>query len=236
MMGRRRDQKLVLHVPERAAQFGEYVSVPASFRILHVDDDPLTRDDVERSLDLDPAFILLSFDNARDALAAALDWEPDLIVCGTTLLAELRADPATAKVPALVLSPQPVDIDALQASGAVAVAVAPIDPEKFAATARRHLVSIKLNRAGYDFSQRLRREAGVLAAFRLRLAGADAPAELETLVHKLAGAAGIFNFGAVSSQASALETAIIEMRAGRGAAEAVAANLDALLDCIAAAA
>jgi CheY-like chemotaxis protein len=191
---------------------------------------------VELSLSRDPVFIVLSFDNARDALAAAPDWEPDLIICATALLAELRADPATAKVPAIVLSPQPADIDALKALGAVAVAVAPIDPAKFADTARRHLVSIKLNQAGYDFSQRLRRDAAALAAFRPRLAGADTPEELETFVHKLAGAAGIFNFGAVSSKASALETAIIDMRAGGGAADAVAANLDALLDCIAAAA
>lgn len=210
--------------------------MPASFRILHIDDDPLMRDDVELSLNFDPAFILLSFDTVRDALAAAPDWEPDLIICGTELLAELRADPATAKTPAIVLSPQPADLDALKALGAVAVAVAPIDPEKFAATVRRHLVSIKLNRAGYDFSQRLRRDAAALAAFRPRVTEADAPEELESFAHKLAGAAGIFNFGAVSSKASALETAIIDMRAGRGAAEAVAANLDALLDCIAAAA
>jgi HPt (histidine-containing phosphotransfer) domain-containing protein len=194
------------------------------------------RDDVECSLALDPALILLSFDNAGDALAAAPDWEPDLIICAAALLAELRADPATAKTPAMVLSPQPADVDALKALGAIAVTVAPTDPERFAATARRHLVSIKLNQAGYDFSQRLRRDAGVLAAFRLRLADAEAPQKLETLVHKLAGAAGIFNFGAVSVRASALETAIIDMRAGRGAPDAVAANLDTLLDCIAAAA
>lgn len=210
--------------------------MPASFRILHVDDDPLTRDDVERSLNLDPALILLSFDNARDALAAASDWEPDLIICATAPLAELRADSATAKTPVIVLSPQPADLAALKALGAVAVAVTPIEPVKFADTVRRHLVSIKLNQAGYDFSQRLRRDAAALAAFRPHLADADTPRELEAFVHKLAGAAGIFNFGAVSSKASALETAIIDMRAGGGAAEAVAANLDALLDCIAAAA
>lgn len=212
------------------------MSVPASFRILNIDDDPLTRDVVDLSLNRDPEFILLSFDNVPDALAAAPDWEPDLIICRIALLAELRANPATAKVPAIVLSPQPADIDALKALGAVAVAVAPIDPDKFSATVRRYLVSIKLNQAGYDFSQRLRRDAAALAAFRPRLADADAPRELETFVHKLAGAAGIFNFGAVSSKASALETAIVDMRAGRGAAEAVAANLDALLDSIAAAA
>ena len=179
---------------------------------------------------------MLSFDNARDALAAAPDWEPELIICGAAPLAELRADPATAKVPAIVLSSQPADVDTLKALGAVAVAVAPIDPEKFADTARRHLISIKLNQAGYDFSQRLRRDAAALAALRPRLTDSATPQELQSFAHKLAGAAGIFNFPAVSSRASALETAIIDMRAGHGAAEAVAANLDALLDCIAEAA
>ena len=220
--------------------------MPASFRILHVDDDPLMRDVVDHALSLDPSLIVLSCGDAREALAAAPDWEPDLIICdatipgieGATLLAELRAIAATAKVPAIVLSAHagPDDVAAMKSLGAIAVIAKPFDAETLAEAVRRHLDSIRMNTAGYDFSQRLRRDAATLAAFRPRLADADAPEELETFVHKLAGAAGIFNFGAVSSKASALETAIIDMRAGRGAADAVAANLDALLDCIAAAA
>ena len=49
-------------------------------------------------------------------------------------------------------------------------------------------------------------------------------------MHKLAGAAGVFNYQNVSTTAAALEDAIIERRAGRGAPGTVEANLDALLD------
>ena len=220
--------------------------MPASFRILHIDDDPLMRDVVELSLSLDPSLIVLSFGDAREALAAAPDWGPDLIVCdatmpgmdGMTLLAGLRANEATAKVPAIVLSAHagPDEVGALKSLGAIAVIAKPFDPEKLAEMVRRHLYSIRLSAAGYDFSQRLRRDAATLAAFRARLSEAGAPEELESFVHKLAGAAGIFHFGEVSQTARALEIAIIDMRAGRGAPDAVAAKFDALLDCIAGAA
>ena len=217
--------------------------MPESFRILHIDDDPLMRDVVELSLNLDPAFIVLSYGDAREALAAAHDWQPDLVICdammpgmdGATLLAELRADEVTAKVPAVVLSAHagPDDVAAMKSLGAVAVIAKPFEPESLAETVRRHLYSIRLSASGYDFSQRLRRDAATLAAFRPRLSDAAAPEELECFVHKLAGAAGIFHFSDVSRTARALENAIIDMRAGRGAPQAVAANLDALLDCIA---
>jgi len=52
-------------------------------------------------------------------------------------------------------------------------------------------------------------------------------------VHKLAGAAGVFDYQKVSTTAASLEDAIIERRAGRGAAGTVEANLNALLASIA---
>jgi HPt (histidine-containing phosphotransfer) domain-containing protein len=52
-------------------------------------------------------------------------------------------------------------------------------------------------------------------------------------VHKLAGAAGVFDFQSVSTMAASLEDAIIDRRAGRGTAGIVEANLDALLASIA---
>ncbi len=217
--------------------------MPELFRILHVDDDPVMRDAVELSLGHDPAFIVLSFGDARAALAAAPDWQPELIICdaempgvdGATLVAQLRANPATAAVPAIALTARdrPDDVAALQALGAAAVVAKPIDPDTLAATVRRHLFTIRMQTAGYNFSQRLRRDAVTLAAFRPRLGETPAPQELQSVAHKLAGAAGIFNFAAVSAQAAALENAVIDNRAGRGAPETVAANLDALLDCIA---
>ena len=107
---------------------------------------------------------------------------------------------------------------------------------KLAETVRRHLQSIKLASAGYDFAQRLRADATTLARFRDKLRnGADStfvPDEFQSFVHELAGAAGVFDFRAVSIDGGFLEDAIIARRAGRGAPETVEANLDALLACI----
>jgi two-component system OmpR family response regulator len=212
-----------------------------SYRILHVDDNALTRELVELSLGLDPAFALLSCTDANEALNVAADWGPDLVLAeakmpdtdGPALLARLRADPVTAKFPVVFLSAcaEDGDVDAMRALGAAGVIAKPFDPATLALTLRRFLYSIRMNAAGYDFYERLRRDAATLAAFRGQLNAAP-PAELQSFAHKLAGAAGVFNYRAVSAQASALEDAIIAVRAGCGAREAVAAKLDALLECI----
>jgi CheY-like chemotaxis protein len=217
--------------------------MPKSYRILHVDDDPLMRDVVEISLGLEPAFILLSCASAQEALSVVADWDPDLILCdvlmpdmdGPTLLTRLRANPVTAKYPVIFMTAR-AEADEMKKTntlGAVAVIAKPFDPDKLAATVRRYLQSIKLSAAGFDFSQRLRRDAATLAAFRDRLHRDTSPEELQSFVHKLAGAAGVFNYRTVSATASALETAIIEERAGRGAPGGIATNLDALIESIA---
>ena len=80
--------------------------------------------------------------------------------------------------------------------------------------------TVRLASAGFNFAQRLRSDAATLIDFRDKLRADDAsvePEELQTLAHKLAGAAGIFDYRAVSTTASALEDAIIEQRDGRGA-------------------
>jgi len=209
-----------------------------SFRILHVDDDALVRELVALSLALDPAFLLLSCESGAEALRVASDWAPDLILCdltmpdmdGQTLLARLRAEPATAAFPVVFMSAYaaPADGGAL-AGGGAAVIAKPFDPVGLPATLRRHLHTIKLSAAGYNFRQRLRRDAATLAAFRARLAQTGLPDELHCFVHKLAGAAGIFNCREVNASAAVLECAIIEARAGRMPQQGVAATLDALL-------
>jgi two-component system, OmpR family, response regulator len=216
------------------------------FRIIHVDDDPLIRDVVELSLGYDPAFVVLSCESADTLFSVVTEWAPDLILCdllmpginGLTLLTRLRERPNTAKIPVIFITAhaRKAQRDELMALGAVAVIAKPFLPMTLANTVRRHLVSIKMASAGFDFTRRLRSDADKLAAYRDRLRnGPDAsalPEELESLVHKLAGAAGIFDFRAVSSTASALEDAIIDRRAGRGVAGSVEANLDALLASI----
>jgi two-component system, OmpR family, response regulator len=218
-----------------------------SYRVLHIDDDPLMRDVVELALGLDSEFVVMSCENGEEALAAVQGWEPDLIIMdvklpgmdGPAVLARLRKNPDTAKIPMIFITARcpPAERERLMALGAVAVIAKPFYPVKLAETVRRHMLTVKLASAGYNFTQRLRTDAAKLASFRDRLrSGADAsslPDEFQSFVHKLAGAAGVFDYQKVSTTAASLEDAIIERRAGRGAAGTVEANLNALLACIA---
>src|SRR5258708_6985738 len=78
----------------------------ASVRILYVDDEPDIRDVVEISLGLDPAFSVRSCASGAEAIAAAAEWIPDLILLdvmmpdmdGPTTLARLRERARTANV------------------------------------------------------------------------------------------------------------------------------------------
>lgn len=217
-----------------------------SYRILHVDDDPLMRDVVEFALSFDAEFAVMSCETGGSALAALPGWQPDLIILdvmmptmdGPAVLARLRENPDTAKIPVIFITARapPSERERLMALDAAAVIAKPFYPVKLADTVRYHLQSIKLASAGYDFAQRLRADAATLASFRDKLRnGADStfvPDEFQPFVHKLAGAAGVFDFRAVSTTAASLEDAIIERRAGRGAPETIEANLDALLACI----
>ena len=107
-----------------------------SYRILHVDDDPLMRDIVELALGLDPSFALMSCASGDEALAKAPDWVPGLILCDVVhgfriackerpsviitdnfmpngdaqyLLYRLCGTPATANIPVFVMSGKPLD-------------------------------------------------------------------------------------------------------------------------------
>ena len=204
------------------------------------------RDVVELALGLDSEFVVMSCENGEEVLAAVQGWEPDLIIMdvklpgmdGPAVLARLRENPDTAKIPMIFITARcpPAERERLMALGAVAVIAKSFYPVKLAETVRRHMLTVKLASAGYNFAQRLRTDAAKLASFRDRLrSGADAsslPDEFQSFVHKLAGAAGVFDYQKVSTTAASLEDAIIERRAGRGAAGAVEANLDALLACI----
>jgi CheY-like chemotaxis protein len=217
-----------------------------SFRILHVDDDPLMRDVVEIALGFDAQFVVMSCAGGEEALAAVPGWAPELIILdvampdmdGPAVLARLRENPDTEKIPVIFITARitAAERERLLALGAAAVIAKPFYPVKLAETVRRHMLTIRLATAGYNFTQRLRDDATTLAAFRDKLRnGADStfvPDEFQSFVHKLAGAAGIFNYPAVSTQAAALEEAIIERRTGRGATANVETNLNALLTTI----
>jgi CheY-like chemotaxis protein len=216
----------------------------SSYRILHVDDDPLMRDVVELALGLDANFAVMNCADGESALKLLPDWEPDLILCdvvmpdmdGPALLKRLRENPANAEIPVFFITARgkKSERERLLGLGAAAVIAKPFVPVKLADTVRRHLRSVKLAAAGYDFAQRLRNDAAVLAGFRNKLRGGpEAAEELQSFAHRLAGAAGIFDYRTVSTSASALEDVLIERREGRAEADAVHANLEALLACIA---
>jgi two-component system OmpR family response regulator len=217
-----------------------------SLRILHVDDDPDIRAVVELSLTLDPDFKVRSCANGDDALAMAPKWAPDMVLCdvmmpgmdGPTLLARLRENPQTRKIPVVFMTAcaQVSELDQLKQLGAAAVFTKPFDPMTLAASVRSELRSVRSDIVRYNFADRMRTDAAMLAQYR-RTLSADPessvlPEGLQSCVHKLSGAAGVFNFQTVSSTASALEDALVERRAGRGTLGMVEANLDALIECI----
>jgi CheY-like chemotaxis protein len=217
-----------------------------SFRILHVDDDSDIREIVELSLSLDPALALTSCASGDDALAIAAEWAPDLILCdvimpgmdGPATLARLRESPETAKIPIVFMTARAEsrELEQLMSFGATAVFVKPFDPMKLADMVRGQLYSAKSDAVRFGFAARMHADAAALAGFRKTLSGnpgsSALPDGLLSCVHKLAGAAGVFNFQTVSRAASALEVAILERCAGRGAPGDVEAGLDELLECI----
>ncbi len=218
-----------------------------SLRILHIDDDPDIRDIVEFSLAQDPALTVTSCANGREALAIAAEWAPDLILCdvrmpgmdGPTILARLRECSKTAKAALIFMTglTAPHELRRLTALGAAAVIAKPFDPMKLADMVRTKLYAIRLDAVRYAFAERIRADATMLEQYRKLLhdnpGSTVLPDGLEPCVHKLSGAAGVFNLEAVSSAASTVEIAIIDQRAGHGAIGAIEANLEILLKCMA---
>jgi DNA-binding response OmpR family regulator len=86
------------------------------------------------------------------------------------------------------------------------------------------------------FRIRLQNEHGKLKAIQEKLLRSPRAAqdfeELQVVVHKLAGAAGIFGFDNVSQSATQLEELIIDTKSGNGAAERIEGELAGLLRII----
>jgi CheY-like chemotaxis protein len=215
-------------------------------RILFVDDDPDIRAVVELALGLDPELTVTICDNGIDALAISAEWAPALILCdvmmpgldGPTMLKRLRDTPKTANIPVVFMTAraQANEIEQLKSLGAAAVFTKPFDPMTLTARVREQLCSAELDAARSHFIERMRTDAATLAECRKLLCNGFGPSVLtdsfQSCVHKLSGAAGVFDFQTVSSKAAALENAIIERRTGGGDPGMLEADLDALLECI----
>jgi len=118
-------------------------------RILYVDDEADIREIAAMSLELDPDFEVRTAASGLDALPAAAEWKPDLILLdvmmpamdGPTTFGKLREQPETAGIPVVFITArtQAHEVEAFKALGAKGVIAKPFDPMSLAATVRNYL-------------------------------------------------------------------------------------------------
>jgi len=214
--------------------------------ILHISDDHLTHRTVKHSLDLDGSFTLKSCTRVDYADQLTINFSPDLFLYDIVdsamenqdILLRLIKIMAATNIPIIVATTKfgPITTDQLDKLGINGIIFKPYDPFALPELLRSHLRSFRFKAVGYDFDKRLLVDEAALKAFRKRLSeepDSETISEgLQTCAHKLAGAAGVFNFVALSEKASALEESVIARRTGRGSKMHIKKNLDALLQCI----
>ncbi len=110
---------------------------PAAYTVLYIEDNPSNRQLLERILALRPDIHLLTATDGPAGLALARESRPDLILLdlhlpgmpGDAVLRELRADPATAGIPVVVLTADasPGRESRLLALGAQSFLTKPVD-------------------------------------------------------------------------------------------------------------
>ena len=126
----------------------------SAFRILHVDDEPDIREIVDMSLSLSSDFELRACGSGSEALAAASEWSPLLILLdvmmpgmdGPTTLAHLRKNPQTSAIPVLFMTAraQTREVEQFIALGAQGVISKPFDPMALPFLVRNHLQALNL--------------------------------------------------------------------------------------------
>jgi CheY-like chemotaxis protein len=216
-----------------------------AIRILHVDDEPDIREVVELSLGLDPTFATKGCGSGKEALAAAAEWQPDMILLdvmmpvmdGPATLVLLRENAATAGIPVIFMTAraQAREVDRFRLLGAVGVIPKPFDPMTLAASVRSYVQPpydpMDDLRAG--FLVRVKRDAAALSEDRLLLkTGSRLPATLDRIkriAHALSGAGGIYGFTEIGDAAAELEDAAIAELADLGAGNETDLALDGLL-------
>jgi CheY-like chemotaxis protein len=211
-------------------------------RILHVDDEPDIREVVAISLSIDPAFALRSCESGPEGLAAAADWNPDVILLdvmmpgmdGPATLARLREG-----IPVIFMTAraQSREVDRFRALGAVGVIAKPFDPMTLATSVRHYLpdVADPMKDLRDGFLRRVSRDIAALSLDRAALtAGIALPHALDWIkqtAHSLSGAGGIYGYAAISDAAAALEDAALAALEGTGSDAMLAGALDRLISC-----
>src|SRR3972149_11846059 len=128
-----------------------------ALRVLHVDDEPDIRELVEISLCLDPDLSVKSCSCGGDALVAAVEWLPHVILMdvmmpvmdGPQTLGHLRERQATAVIPVVFMNAraQTRELAQFLALGAAGVIPKPFDPVTLAGAVRSFLHT---NAAAFD--------------------------------------------------------------------------------------
>jgi two-component system OmpR family response regulator len=214
-------------------------------RILHVDDEPDIREVVEISLGLDPGFATRGCGSGEEALVAAIDWQPDIILCdvmmpgmdGPATLMRLRENPLTANIPVVFMTAraQTRELDRFRSLGALGVIPKPFDPMTLAASVRSYIQPAHdpMDDLRAGFLLRVKKDTAALSQDRLVLGrGNRLPATLDRIkriAHGLSGAGGIYGFAEISDAAAALEDAVIAELADFGASDQTDLALDGLL-------
>src|ERR1700681_306754 len=215
------------------------------FRILHIDDEPDIREVVEISLGLDPGFATRSCGSGEEALVAASDCQPDIILCdvmmpvmdGPATLMRLRENPRTANIPVVFMTAraQTRELDRFRSLGALGVIPKPFDPMTLAASVRSYMQPVPdpMDDLRAGFLLRVEKDAAALSQDRLVLKdGNRLPGTLDRIkriAHGLSGAGGIYGFAEISDAAAALEDAVIAELADSGSGDETDLALDDLL-------
>ena len=214
-------------------------------RILHVDDEPDIREVVEISIGLDPGFATRGCGSGEQAIVAAIDWQPDIILCdvmmpvmdGPATLMRLRENPLTANIPVVFMTAraQTRELDRFRSLGALGVIPKPFDPMTLAASVRSYMQPVHdpLDDLRAGFLLRVEKDTVALSEDRLVLGGgARLPATLDRIkriAHGLSGAGGIYGFAEISDAAATLEDAAIAELADSGLGDETDLALDSLL-------
>jgi CheY-like chemotaxis protein len=216
-----------------------------ALRILHVDDEADIREVVQISLGFDLGFVTRSCGSGQEALAATLDWRPDIILLdvmmpvmdGPATMSRLRENAQTATIPVVFMTAraQTRELDRFRALGAVGVILKPFDPMTLAASVRSFvpLSDDPFEELRGAFLQRVQKDANALTSLRLALQdgsrATDALSGIKHIAHGLAGAGGIFGFVEISDTAAALEDEVVHGLTGSGSGERIVPALDRLL-------
>ncbi|MFD1701809.1 response regulator [Methylopila henanensis] len=120
-------------------------------RVLYVDDEPDIREIASLALRLDVGFDVATAGSGREALSAAVDFQPDIILLdvmmpemdGVATLARLREGDLTRAIPVAFITArtQALEIERFLKLGAVGVIPKPFDPLTLAMQVRALLPS-----------------------------------------------------------------------------------------------